>query len=140
MHAHHVPERVTSDNDGVRIAEHALRWLKKLESPEAMTRVVLPGVARPTRRQAESMIRKEAEEYVWSVEVVGKTDLFATFGERDTDLPSIDLLEQFAKFVRTEQEFGNYDAAFAEAFAATGRRELEQAMMVLEAQLTAEEA
>jgi hypothetical protein len=86
------------------------------------------------------MIRKEAEEYVWSVEVVGKTDLFATFGERDTDLPSIDLLEQFAKFVRTEQEFGNYDAAFAEAFAATGRRELEQAMMVLEAQLTAEEA
>jgi DNA repair protein SbcD/Mre11 len=140
MHAHHVPERVTADNDGARIADHALRWLKELKSPDAMTRVVLPGVARPARRQAESIIRKEAEEYVWSVEVVGKTDLFSTFNERDADLPSIDLLEQFAAFVAAEREAGNYDPAFAEAFAATGRRELEQAMMVLEAQLTTEEA
>jgi len=140
MHVHLVPERVTVDNDGVRIAEHVLRWLTDLDSPEAMTRIVLPGVSRPARRHAESLIRQEAEQYVWSVQVVGKSDLLAGLGERDTDIPAINLLEQFAAFVTAEQESGRYDPLFAVAFAMTGRRELEQAQVMIEAQLTTEEA
>ncbi len=139
MFEHQLSERVTVDSDGVRIAGHAIDWLKELDSPTAMTRIVIPGVSRPARRHAEALIRQEAEQFVWSVQVVGKSDIFAGLAERDTELPSINLLDQFAAFVAAEQEAGRYDLPFAIAFAATGRREIEQARLTLDAQLTTEE-
>ncbi|CAN5599336.1 hypothetical protein BH23CHL4_BH23CHL4_15640 [soil metagenome] len=140
MHVYGVPERVTVDNDGVRIAVHVLRWMEELGSPEAMTRIVLSGVERPARRHAESLIQQEAERFIWSAQVVGRSDLFSGMAERSTDLPAVNVLEQFCAFVAAEQEAGRYDPAFAMAFGLTGRRELEQAQMAIETQLTSEEA
>jgi DNA repair protein SbcD/Mre11 len=134
-----VPERIATSEDGVRIADYVIEWLGGLADTEAMTRVVISGASRPVRRHAESLIRKAAGEVVWSVQVVGTTDLFALFEESAADLPTIDVLGQFETFVAREREAGNYDEPFAAAFLETGRRELEQAAHLLEAQAAAEE-
>jgi hypothetical protein len=140
MRVHVVPERVTIDNDGARIAEHVLGWMEELGEAEAMTRVILPGVGRPARRQAEALIRKDAERFVWSTQVVSRIDYAPDADQRNPDLPAIDLLAQFASFVQAGQEEGRYDPEFAITFSMTGRKALEQAQVAIDAQLTGEDA
>ncbi len=140
MYDYIVPERITIDQDGVRIAEHVLSWMDDLKSPDAMTRILLRDASRPVRRHAESLIRQDAGAYVWSTQVVGRSSTAVALDERNPELPALRLLDQFAAFVTAEQEAGNFDPLFAVNFAITGRRELENAQRVLEAQLTSEDA
>ncbi len=139
MHSHDVPERITMDNDGVRIAEHVVEWLRSLDDPTAMVRVILTGVSRGTKRHAETLIRDEGRDLAWSVQVVSRSDLMAGLTERSSDLPSINIVEQFSSFVQNETDSGRYDLAFTMAFVAEGSRALQEAQMALDAQRSAEE-
>ncbi|CAN5711802.1 hypothetical protein BH23CHL5_BH23CHL5_20830 [soil metagenome] len=139
MHSHDVPERITMDDDGVRIAENVVGWLRSLDDSAAMARVILTGVSRGTKRHAESLIRDEARDLVWSVQVVSRSDLLAGLNERRSDLPSINIVEQFSSFVQSETDSGRYDLPFTMAFVAEGSRALEEAQMAMDAQRSAEE-
>jgi hypothetical protein len=138
MLVHEVPERISADDDGSRITEHVLGWLREIADPHAMTRIVLSGVSRGTRRHVESLVSAEAKQMVWSVQVVNRGDLLAGLNERPTDLPSIDLMDLFDAFVRQGQESGRYDMPFTIEFAKEGRRALDDARRQLDAELSSE--
>ncbi len=139
MLTHTVPERIIAGQDGVRIAEHAIRWLEENADSEAMARIVLPDVPRSVRRHVDSLIREVSETHVWSVQLTGRPLEATAIAEQHPDMPTLSLLDQFATFVAGEQEAGNYDPIFSVSFASAGRRELEAAQAALEAQLTSED-
>ena len=120
MLSHTVPAAVLASQDGVKIADHVLTWLQGLESPEAMTRVVLPDVARPVRRNVEALVREDAGALVWSVQVTGRPAESSAMADRNPDLPALSLLDQFAAFTAAEEANGNFDPVFARQFAEIG--------------------
>lgn len=140
MHSFEIALAPDEETDGPAVAEMALQWMEALNQPDAMTRIVLKNVARPVRRHAEALIRLDAGGLVWSVEVVSAGAGVSPFLERSTELPSSNLLDQFQVFVSAEREGGRYEASFAEAFAATGRHELELAQVTVDTQPNAEGA
>lgn len=140
MHSYEIAFAPDQETDGQAIAEMALLWMEALNQPEAMTRIVLKNVPRPVRRHAEALIRLDAGELVWSVEVVSAGAGVSPFLERSTELPSSNLLDQFQSFVSSERDAGRYEASFAEAFAVTGRHELELAQVTVDSQPSAEGA
>jgi DNA repair protein SbcD/Mre11 len=133
------PERETDGLDSRALADIVLKWLESLQSPEALTRVVLFNVPRPVRRQAESILKDEAEPLVWSVQVFGQHDILAGFRDQQSDLPAIDLRALFAQFVETERESGRHDPAFSQEFSRIGLEELEGAIAQVEAEIADEE-
>jgi len=140
MFTYHYASSLGAELDGNEVADTVLEWMETLAQPEAMTRVVLKDVPRPVRRHAEALIRMDAGGRIWSVEVTSTGGIGSPFADLVSEAPTANLLEQFAAFVAANQESGLYEDSFANAFAATGRRELEQASIVIDAQTVAEGA
>lgn len=138
MLTHTIPEQIAASQDGVSIAEYAIKWLEAQADPAAMTRIVLPDVPRSVRRHVDSLVREVAELHVWSVQVTGRPFEASAISFQHPDLPTLSLLDQFAAFISAEQESSNFDPIFAASFARVGRRELEAAQAAMEAQLTTE--
>lgn len=82
------------------IADAVIGQLMALESPEAMTRVDLRDVDRSTRREAESILRREAEPHVFSFTVAAERTGFAPGAEQVRGAEDVaDLHTLFAEFV-----------------------------------------
>ena len=133
-------EEWTNEKDAVQIAAYILEWLKEENEPEAMAMAVVFGVPRAVRRQVEQILREEAKELVWSVQVRGASDILAGMGRERVDLPTIDLEALFARFVETELANGNHDAAFSARFAEIGLTELRAAQALVAAAVANEDA
>ncbi len=115
------------------IADKVLNQLQALGQPDAMARVEVRETERPIRREAESILRREYEQFVWSLTVAQERALFAP--EAD-DAPSgiegvTDLHTLFATFVG-ERIGTTYDQNFATEFLERGDRALMEAMMAQE--------
>lgn len=115
------------------IADKVLDQLQALGQPDAMARVEVRETERPIRREAESILRREYEQFVWSLTVAQERALFAP--EAD-DAPSgiegvTDLRTLFATFVG-ERIGTTYDQNFATEFLERGDRALMEAMMAQE--------
>ena len=121
------------DRAARELADLVLDRLQTMAIPEAMVRVELRETSRPLRREAEAILRREASDLVWSLQVYSPADLLAGFERGPGDAPVADLRTLFAAFVDAEQEQHNYDPAFAEAFRARGDRALVEAMHAAEA-------
>jgi len=121
------------------LADLVLDRLRALDLPEAMTRVELKETPRAVRRETEAILRREAPDLVWSLQVYSPADILADFGRRSGDVVAADLRALFAEFVgeRTGKE---YDEAFAAAFKARGERALDEAMRAADTAAAAEDA
>ncbi len=115
------------------IADKVLDQLQSLGQLEAMARVEVRETERPIRREAESILRREYEQFVWSLTVAQERALFAP--EAD-DAPSgiegvTDLRTLFGTFVG-ERIGTTYDQTFATEFLERGDRALVEAMLAQE--------
>jgi exonuclease SbcD len=116
------------------IVDRVLEELAKLDQPEAMTRVELQETPRPVRREAESILRRESGEFVWSLTITTpRTMLTRADAPQGSDEMS-DLRALFREFVAARKGTPPYDDAFAAAFLERGDRALAEAQ---EAQVTA---
>jgi hypothetical protein len=133
-------EELTNEKDAVQIAAYILEWLQEENLPDAMAMAVVFGVPRAVRRQVEQILRDEARELAWSIQVRGASDILAGMGRERVDLPSIDLEALFAKFLEGELANGNHDAAFSARFAEIGLTELRAAQALVAAEVANEDA
>jgi exonuclease SbcD len=133
-------EELTNEKDAVQIAAYILEWLQEENLPDAMAMAVVFGVPRAVRRQVEQILRDEAKELAWSIQVRGASDILAGMGRERVDLPTIDLEALFAKFVEGELANGNHDAAFSARFAEIGLTELRAAQALVAAEVANEDA
>lgn len=133
-------ESITHERGGVQIAELILEWLHQANEPDAMAMAVVFGVPRVVRRQVEQILRDEAKELVWNVQIRGASDVLAGLGRDRVDMPSIDLEQLFALFIETELANGNHDAAFSARFEEIGRAELRAAQALVAAEIGNEDA
>jgi DNA repair protein SbcD/Mre11 len=123
--------------DGLRgrdIADKVLGQLEKLGKPHAMTRVAIRNTERADKREAESILRREAEEFVWSLTVASERallDLEESTAERTQEFP--DLRTLFAQFVAERKDKQQYTDTFAAAFLERGDRALTDAMLTQDA-------
>ncbi|MER3485184.1 MAG: hypothetical protein C4345_03605 [Chloroflexota bacterium] len=97
----------------------------------------LRNTPRPVRREAEALLRREAHQYVWWLQIYSPADILAPFARRD-DVVTADVCTLFDRFV-TERE-KDYDPAFAEAFRQRGRRALEEALRDADLTIALEDA
>jgi exonuclease SbcD len=115
------------------IADKVLDRLQALGLPDAMARVEVRETDRPIRREAESILRREYEQFVWSLTVAQERALFAP--EADDTASGIegvkDLRTLFATFVG-ERTGTTYDQSFATEFLERGDRALMEAMLAQE--------
>lgn len=133
-------EELTHEQDAVQIAGYILEWLREENRPDAMAMAVVFGVPRAVRRQAEQIVREEAKELVWNVQVRGASDILAGMGRARVDLPTIDLEALFGMFVESERANGNHDTAFSARFAEIGLTELRAAQALVAADVANEDA
>lgn len=110
--------------DARDIADLVLDRLKDVALPEALVRVQIVNAQRPVRREAESILRREPQDYVWWLHVYSPADILAAFGERKSEATPTDVRALFDEFV-TERA---YEPDFAAAFAERGRQALDQAL------------
>lgn len=101
--------------------------------PEAMVRIELLNTPRPLRREAEAIVRREAEGVVWSVQVYSRADIFGPRGAGDGNESLPPLRTLFASFVDEQREQGLYDRGFAAAFGERGGRALDEAAQAMAA-------
>ncbi len=85
-----------------RLRALILEWLQEENQPEAMAMAVVFGVPRAVRRQVEQIVREEASDLVWAVQVRGAADVLAGLGRERIDMPVIDLPQLFGLFVEKE--------------------------------------
>jgi len=120
---------IAGDNREAReLADLVLDRLRALDQPDAMVRVELRETPRPIRRETEAILRREASEFVWSVQVYAPADILSGFERGSGDASMADLRTMFAAFVDEQTERGIYDPTFAAAFRARGGRALEDAL------------
>jgi len=110
--------------DGRAIADLVLDRLTDLALPEALVRVQIVNAQRPIRREAESILRREAQDHVWWLHVYSPADILAAFGERKSEATPTDVRALFDEFVVERA----YEPDFATAFAERGRQALDQAL------------
>ncbi len=121
------------------LADLILGQAAALRLPDAMVRVRVDGAARPTRREVEAIVRREAASVVWSLEVRAPTEgVLTIFGERPTDGAAPDLRALFDAFVE-EEVTARHDAAFVAAFRERGGAVLSEAIAAAEAVATTED-
>jgi hypothetical protein len=135
-----LPESETEDRDAVQIAAAIIEWLREENQPEAMAMAVVFGIPRAMRRQVEQIVRDEAADLVWTVQVRGAGDVLAGLGRERVDMPTIDLPQLFALFVEKELANGNHDAAFSARFHEIGLAELRAAQALVAAEIGNEDA
>jgi DNA repair exonuclease SbcCD nuclease subunit len=122
--------------DGLRgrdIADKVLAQLEKLGEPRAMTRVAIRNTQRADKREAESILRREAEEFVWSLTVANERsvlDLEESSAETTEEFP--DLRALFAQFVASRKGT-HFNETFAAEFLERGDRALADAMLTQDA-------
>src|SRR5262249_61306459 len=55
--------------DARAIADRVLARIEELGQPEALVRVQIVNAQRPVRREAESILRRESQDFVWWLHV-----------------------------------------------------------------------
>ena len=133
-------DELTNEKDALQIAGYILEWLREENKPEAMASAIVFGVTRAVRRQVEQILREEAKELVWSIQVRGASDILAGLARDRVDLPAIDLEALFARFVEGELANGNHDATFSARFQEIGLSELRHAQALVAAEVANEDA
>jgi len=126
--------------DAREIADKVLAQLKKLNTPQAMARISIAKAHRPVRREAESILRRESADLVWSLQVFSPADSPFDFGDREFGPEIPDIRTLFGQFVKERTEGGAYDKAFAADFQARGDRALDDAIRAAEALITEDSA
>lgn len=119
---------------GREIADKVLEKLEDLHSPTAMTRVRLLKAERGDRREAESILRRESSEFVWSLTIPAERtalDLTAQIEDTDQEFPA--LRQLFAQFVESRKGTPEFTDAFATLFLERGDRALTEAILAQEA-------
>jgi DNA repair exonuclease SbcCD nuclease subunit len=136
----HLPPLSGEGRTAREIADAVLGKAQALGLPDAMVRVRLDDTPRPVRREAESILRREAAEVVWSVEVRTPTEgILTVFGDHPSDGAVPDLRALFGTFV-DEEVAPRRDAAFVAAFRERGGNALADAIAQAEAVATTEDA
>jgi DNA repair protein SbcD/Mre11 len=125
---------------GREIADMVLEQLRKVDSPDALARVAIRKADRPDKREAESILRREADEFVFSLTVANERSILETTqvqAETTEEFPN--LRELFREFV-DGRKGTVYSEAFAVEFLERGDRALEDAMLSQEAVAPEEDA
>jgi DNA repair protein SbcD/Mre11 len=125
---------------GREIADMVLEQLRKVHSPNAITRVAIRKAERADKREAESILRREADEFVWSLTVANERsilDLTQVQAESTEEFPN--LRELFREFVNVRKGT-HYNDAFATEFLERGDRALQEAMLAQDAVAPEEDA
>ncbi len=114
------------------VADTVLDQLKSLAQPTAMTRVEFRGTARPLRRETQSLLKRETDEFVWLLEIAPEKTVFVTdAGEPVFDDSALDLHALFNEFVALRK--GTYPSeAFTAMLLERGGRALTDAMVAEE--------
>ncbi len=132
---HTLPPVDGDGRDARAIADVTLQRLADLDRKDALVRIQIVNAQRPVRREAESILRREAQDLVWWLQVYAPADVLATFGERREEAAPTDVRALFDAFVAARP----YEPDFAAAFAERGRRALDQAMREAESANTLED-
>lgn len=117
-----------ADKSAREIADIVLERVERDTTPDSMARVEFRDVTRPVRREAESILRREAADLVWSLEVKSPHDILAPFGAVEPALDVRDVFTLFDEYVASRQ----FPIDFETAFKAKGRRALEIASQTVE--------
>lgn len=110
------------------IADLVLKRVERDAPPDGMARVEFRDVTRPVRREAESILRRESADLVWSLEVKAPHDILAPFGDVEPALGVADVFSLFDEYVASRQ----FASEFETAFKTKGRRALELANQQVE--------
>jgi DNA repair protein SbcD/Mre11 len=125
---------------GREIADMVLEQLAKLDTPDALTRVAIRKAERADKREAESILRREAEEFVWALTIANERSVLDPIQEQ------IEVSEEFPNLRELFREFVNgrkgahYSDDFATEFLERGDRALDEAMLVQDAVTPEEDA
>jgi DNA repair exonuclease SbcCD nuclease subunit len=126
----------SAEKSAREIADIVLQRLERDAPPDGMARVELREATRPARREAESILRREAADLVWSLEIKSPHNILAPFGEVEPALDVSDVFTLFDEYVASRQ----FPAEFEAAFKTKGRRALEIASQKIELAATVEES
>ncbi|HEU0164888.1 MAG TPA: DNA repair exonuclease [Thermomicrobiales bacterium] len=122
------------------IADDILEQLSKDDFVTAMVRVELRETERPIRRETDSILRREYQEFAWSLTLAQERTIFVTESADQPDgidgVP--DLQSLFATFVQ-ERTGTHFDQVFATTFLERGSRALSDAILTQEAPAPEEE-
>ena len=118
------------------IAAIVLKRVERDAPPDGMARVEFRDATRPVRREAEAILRREAAEFVWSLEIKSPNDILAPFGNVEPALDVSDVLSLFDEFVASRQ----FPVDFETTFKDKGRRALEFAAQKIEQASSTEES
>jgi exonuclease SbcD len=120
---------VDCEGRGAReIADIVLERAERFSTPETITRIELRDAIRHVRREVEAILRREAQPFVWSLDVFTRADLLIAPGERRLESEATDIRSLFEEFVTTR----DYEPSFAAAFRERGRRAIDDAMRAQE--------
>lgn len=115
------------------IADAVIDQLIALDSPDAMTRVEFRDIDRATRREAESMLRRETEHHVFSFSVAIERTVFTPGIDQALAVDAVaDLQTLFAEFVSLRKG-EHFNDEFARTFLERGKRVLIEAAVSQEA-------
>jgi DNA repair exonuclease SbcCD nuclease subunit len=118
---------------GRDLADAVLAQLEKLNQPQALTRVEFRDTGRPVRREAQSLLKREAGQHVWHLEVAPERSLFIAQDDNGAyDDAPLDLHALFTEFVNSRKATYPGDA-FTAAFLERGGRALTDAIIAEEA-------
>jgi DNA repair exonuclease SbcCD nuclease subunit len=111
------------------VADAVLDQLKSIDDDTAMTRVEFRNVDRPTRRQAQSLLKREADRFTWRLDIAPERAMFLVDGGADAlDDSSLDLQTLFTEFVASRT--GTYsNNAFATMLLERGGKALADALV-----------
>jgi len=114
------------------VADTVIDQLKALGDQSAMTRVEFRNIDRPLRREAQSMLKREAGAYTWLLDIAPERMAFiADNGAALADDSTLDLHALFAEFVASRK--GTYEnEAFAAMLLDRGGKALTDAMIAEE--------
>lgn len=125
---------------GRDIADKVLEQLQALATPDAMTRVAIRKTGRADKREAESILKRESDAFVWSLQIANERSLLDITGiETETTQEFPDIRSLFATFV-AERTGTHFNEAFATAFLERGDRALSDAMLAQETPTPEEDA
>jgi DNA repair exonuclease SbcCD nuclease subunit len=114
------------------VADIVIDQLRVLAQPTAMTRVEFRSTARPLRRETQSLLKRETDEFVWHLDIVPERTAFVTdAGLPEFDDSALDLHALFAEFVALRR--ANYPSeAFTAMLLERGDRALTDAQVAEE--------
>jgi exonuclease SbcD len=117
-----------ADKSAREIADIVLQRVERDAPIDGMARVEFRETTRPTRREAEAILRREAADLVWSLEIRSPHDILAPFGDAQPTLGVTDVFSLFDEYVAGRQ----FQVDFETDFKSRGRRALEAAAQKIE--------